>query len=283
MIDAVAIQPGLGGLQLASAHAVATGAGVIVAVVDTGVDADHPLLAGALAGGGFDFVGNDFDPDEERNFTDDDGDGLVDEQFGHGTFIASLVRVVAPEALVLPVRVLDDEGFGTSSSVAAGIFWAVDAGAHVVNVSVDIPNAPDVVKAALEYARDRGVVVVAAAGNRGRPDIDFPARLDEAIGVAAVDGFGARAPFSNAGEKVGLSAPGVGLLGAMPLERNPAGTARWSGTSFAAPLVAGSAALVRQAFPGLDAEQVEARLRATATPLAPALGAGLVQPAAAVR
>lgn len=286
----ISSQPQLGVLGLQEAHAIATGAGVLVAVVDTGVDFGHPFLAGSLDAGGYDFIDDDFDPGERRNFIDDDNDGLVDEQYGHGTFVASLVLAVAPGARILPVRALDDEGFGTAETVAAGIVWAVDTGARVINVSVDIPNAPETVKSAIRYAKSRDVVVVASAGNDARSRIDFPARFEETLAVAAVDASGVRAPFTNFEEKVSLSAPGVDLIGAMPMDRNPPGTARWSGTSFAAPLVAGTAALVREAFPALDREGVRQRLRSTATPLDPLnpglagkLGAGLIHPPSALR
>ena len=283
-------QPALANLDLTAAHAVTTGGGIVVAVVDTGLDPTQPFLAGQIEPGGFDFLDQDGDPTDERNFLDDDGDGVADEQFGHGTFVASMILAVAPDARILPVRSLDAEGFGTASTVAAGIVWAADMGAAVICVSVDIPDASKVVKEAIGYAEDQDVLIVAAAGNSGANDLVFPARFGDVVGVAAVDATGVVAPFSNVGSKTSLVAPGVELIGAVPLTMNPPGTARWSGTSFAAPLVAGSAALVRSAMPALDRGEVAQRLRDTAAPvdaLNPAhvgrLGAGLVQPAAALR
>ncbi|MFQ5845806.1 MAG: S8 family serine peptidase, partial [Planctomycetota bacterium] len=240
----IADQGALTGAGLPAAHQVTRGAGVVVAVVDTGVDFSHAFLQGSLHPGGFDFIGQDADPSEERNFLDDDGDGRVDEQYGHGTYVASLVHAVAPDAMILPVRALDDEGFGTASAVSAAVAYAVDMGVQVINVSVDIPNSPEAVQEAIDYAQERGVVVVAAAGNEGLSGVVFPARYREVIGVTAV-GPGDVAPaFANHGSQVDLVAPGVDLIGAVPLSLNPLGTARWSGTSFAAPLVAGGAALV---------------------------------------
>jgi subtilisin family serine protease len=272
------------------AQAISTGAGVVVAVVDTGIDFGHPAVAGHVAPGGFDFIGQDPDPRDERDFRDNDKDGAIDEQYGHGTFVASLVLAVAPDATILPVRVLDAEGFGTSSTVAAGIVWAVDAGAGVINISADLPDDPEMVKESVRYARDRGVLVVAAAGNSGTTRIAFPARFDEVVGVTAVDATGTKPPFANSGEDVSLVAPGVSMLGAMPFDLSPSGTAWWSGTSFAAPVVAGTAALVRSAQPGLTAQGVRQRLGATAMPVDPmnpgfagGLGSGLVQPLAALQ
>jgi subtilisin family serine protease len=288
-VAAIALQPALAVLDLGAAHALGTGAGVVVAVVDTGIDPAHPAVAGRIAPNGFDFVGRDADPTEERNFTDDDRDGLLDEQYGHGTFVASIVLAVAPDARVLPVRCLDDEGVGTVSSIAAGVYWAVDAGAQVVNVSVEVPETSGVLKHAIDYAHDRGVLLVAAAGNGGRSEVTFPARYGGVVAVAAVTEGGVAAPFTNFGSAVSVVAPGVAMLGAMPFDVAPAGTARWSGTSFAAPVVSGVAALVRARFPALSREAVRKRIEAAATPvdalnpsLVGRLGRGLVNAAAAV-
>ncbi|MHC4973720.1 MAG: S8 family peptidase [Planctomycetota bacterium] len=289
LLGAIAVQPGLDLLDLAAAQVVTRGAGVVVGVVDTGVDVTHPYLMANLEPNGFDFIDGDPDPNETRDFVDNDEDGLVDEQFGHGTFVASLVLAVAPDARILPVRALNDDGIGTTSTVAAGIIWAVDNGAHIVNVSVDIPSASEPVREAIHYAEAREVVVVAAGGNSGDNQVIFPARFSDVIGVAAVDGTGVVPDFSNVGSMVNLVAPGVDLIGAYPMTESPDGTAHWSGTSFSAPLVAGSAALVIAVSPGLQADEVIRRLEDTAMSVdalnpmfAGRLGDGLVQPAAAV-
>jgi len=289
-VASIPVQPGLSAFDLPAAHAISTGAGVVVAVADTGIDPGHPALAGHIAPGGFDFIGQDPDPRDERDFIDNDGDGLVDEQYGHGTFVSSLVLAVAPDAMILPVRVLDADGFGTSSTVAAGIIWAADAGADVINLSADLPNGPEIVKEAVRYARNRGAVVVAAAGNTGGTDIAFPARFSDVLGVTAVDDTGRKPSFASSGSSVSLVAPGVSVLGALPMDLSPSGTARWSGTSFAAPLVAGAAALVRAVSPGLPPGAVQQRLTDNAMnvdPLNPGLagqlGKGLVQPLPALQ
>jgi subtilisin family serine protease len=290
LIDQIAAQVALDPLNLLAAHAVARGAGRVVAVVDTGVDPTHPLLAGRIAPGGFDFIDGDTDPRDERNGLDDDRDGIVDDQYGHGTFIASLVLTVAPESQILPVRVLDDEGVGTASGVSAGILWAVEQGADIVSVSIDMPVPSDALKDAIDYANNRGVLVVAAAGNGGLPDLIFPARLGDVVAVAAVDSSGVGAPFTNFDSDVDFVAAGVDMLGAVPLDLNPFGTAHWSGTSFAAPIVAGCLALVGSANPGEQSTVWLERLKQTALPvdglnpaLAGKLGVGLVQPAAALQ
>ena len=284
LIDSIPAQMSLLPLGLPGAHTHSTGAGTIVAVVDTGIDPGHPFLAGRIAPGGFDFIDGDPDPIEERNFVDDDRDGRVDDQFGHGTFVASLVLAAAPDARILPIRALDDEGYGNASTVASAIYWAVERGARVINVSVDIEMDPHVVADAIDFAKANDVVVVAAAGNSGLPDVVFPARYSEVVAVAATDADGVVAPFSNFGSAIDLSAPGVAMLGAVPAELNASGTALWSGTSFATPLVSGVAALLCAVDPGLRPEEVLQRLQAAALPLDDLnpvregeLGAGLVR------
>lgn len=283
-------QPALGPLALDAAHAFSTGAGVVVAVVDTGIDFAHPFFAGRIAPGGFDFVDADMDPSEVRNFVDEDADGRTDEQFGHGTFVASLVLAAAPDAMILPVRVLNDEGIGTVATVAAGILHAVSSGAKVINVSVDIPESAGAVKDAIERARDAGAMVVAAAGNEGQEMLIFPARYSGVVAVTALRADGVVAPFANRDSRIALAAPGVDLLGAVPLSLNPQGTAVWSGTSFATPLVAGSAALLFSIAPDLGADEALDLLRASAVPVDPLnpglagkLGAGRVHPLAALQ
>jgi len=290
LIDAIAAQANLLPLELALAHVHSRGAGVVVAVVDTGIDPAHPVLLGHVEPGGYDFVDGDPDPRDERNGIDDDADGMVDEQYGHGTFVASLVLTVAPEARVLPIRVLDDEGRGNVSGVSAGIVLAVDRGARVINVSIDVPVSSEALRDAIDYAHERGAIVVAAAGNEGQSQLIFPARLGDVVAVAAVDAAGVGAPFTNYSSDVDFVAPGLDMIGAVPLDLNPVGTAHWSGTSFAAPLVTGSIALVAAAHPGEPATSWIERLAETALPvdgtnpnLSGKLGAGLVRPGLALQ
>jgi subtilisin family serine protease len=289
VLEDIPAQIAFEGLGLDQAHALGGGTGVIVAVIDTGVDLAHPFLAGRIEPTGFDFIDGDFDPGEERDFLDNDADGLVDEQFGHGTFVASLALTVAPDARILPVRSLNDDGVGTTSAIAAGIVWAADNGAEIINVSVDIPNAPEAVKEAVRYAESRDIVVVGAAGNDGDLQVIFPARFGGVIGVTAVDASGVVPEFANVGSHVSLVAPGVDLIGAFPTSGSASGTARWSGTSFAAPIVSGAAALVRSRFMDLPMDDLTRLLEDTARPvdhlnplLDGLLGDGLVQPAAAL-
>lgn len=283
---AVDAQPAFTLTGVVQARGMASGAGVVVAVLDTGILPGHPDLAGRLLPG-FDLVDGDEDPEDGPNGVDDDGDGLVDEGVGHGTFVAGLVAAIAPEARILPVRVLDSDARGTSLGVARGILRAVDAGAHVVNLSLGVRRPAGVLQDAISDARGRGVLVVVAAGNASLDsDVTFPAPLSDVLAVTAVDASGVRAPFANVSSKVDLAAPGVGILA----PHAGGGYAEWSGTSFAAPFASAGAALVISADPGMRPRDAARVLEDAAAPLdaqnpavAGRLGAGLLDLPAAIR
>lgn len=269
------------------AHAVTTGAGAVVAVVDSGVMAGHPDLQGRL-GAGYDFVQNDPIPQDGN---------------GHGTHVSGIVGAntdnaigvasVAPGATILPVRVLDDSGGGDSATVARGIDWAVEHGAQVINLSLgpDVPilsNDPDF-NATIERALDRGVIVVAAAGNSGLPACDQPSGQGRLLCVGSVDRRRNRSYFSNFGSGLGLVAPGgSGLPG--PDEGilstwNDGGYRELDGTSQATPHVAGVAALLVSR--GVRGQAAVRRIVDTATDVGPPgpdpqFGAGIVNARRAV-
>jgi membrane-anchored mycosin MYCP len=267
-----------------------TGAGVTVAVVDDGVDADHPQLRdNVLRGRDFFLVG-----ELPGNFSCD----------SHGTAAASIIaaqpaegvgfRGAAPDSRILPVRITDrelnDDGQPTPidpGTVAQGIRWAADQGAEVINLSLSGYGDFKPVRDAVAYARSKDALLVAAAGNRqgedGGPRKSFPASYDGVLGVGSIDIAGARSDGSQIGPYVDLVAPGEGVLAATRV----AGHTYWTGTSFATPFVAATAALVRAAWPKLTAPEVAERLMATAAPArggrgSPEYGAGVVDPYRAV-
>ncbi|MFJ8686333.1 type VII secretion-associated serine protease mycosin [Micromonospora wenchangensis] len=265
----------------------ATGAGVIVAVVDSGVDRRHPQLRGRVLDG--------------ADFLDPGGDGTRDCA-GHGTGVASIIaagqaggvafRGLAPDARILPVRVSEQqvvEGREAGRTVSAAGFaqavrWAVDHDADVLNLSVVLYADNPAVRDAIDYALRRDVVVVAAAGNLhdGGDPLPYPAAYDGVLGVGAVTPTGVRAPFSQVGPYVDLVAPGGDVLMAAPGQ----GHRQAEGTSYAAPFVAGTAALLRQYRPELDAAEVARRIVGTTDPTPGGreggYGAGVLNPYRAV-
>jgi type VII secretion-associated serine protease mycosin len=273
-------QPHLETVRARSAWARTLATGVTVAVVDTGVQASHPDLTGRVLRG-YDFVDRDRDANDEE---------------GHGTLVAGVVAAntnngvgvagVAWDARILPVRVLDDDGAGYDSDVAAGIIWAADQGAQVINLSLGGPEPSSVLADAVAYAIGKGRVVVAAAGNSGIEERSYPAALPGVVSVGATDAAGRLADFSTQGDWVTLAAPGFDVLSTQPTWTGEA-YGWFDGTSAAAPVVAGVAALVRAQTPSLNPAQVTARLRTTARDAGPrgvdpAYGAGVVDATRAV-
>jgi len=225
-------------LRVAQAQRVADGAGVTVAVVDTGVDLNHPALAERLVAG-YDFVEGDAEPDDSANGLDDDQDGVVDEGAGHGTHVAGIVTLVAPQARLMPVRVLDSEGVGSYFDIVAGIVYAAEHGAQVINLSLGGTHDAAFLHAAVEYALGKGALVVAAAGAY---QVDYPARYAGVISVGATTMRGQPAEFSDFDEgQVTVYAPGVSIYSTY----FDGGYAWWTGTSMATAFVAGEAALLR--------------------------------------
>lgn len=229
------------------------GKGVTVAVLDTGADQNHRDLKGQITAG--------------KNFTNSSA-GWADVQ-GHGTHCAGVVAGaandvglvgVAPEARLLIGKVLGDNGAGASTWIAAGIDWAVDQGADVISMSLGGPSPDQWTKAAVQRATERGVIVVAAAGNEGPGDntVGYPGGYPECVCVAAIDSGNRVATFSSRGPNVYVSGPGVNIRSAYPGDR----FATMSGTSMATPHVAGVAALWVAAHPEIPKAERPAKFKA---------------------
>jgi subtilisin family serine protease len=233
-------------LGLPAAHAISQGAGVVVAVIDTGVQLTHPELAGRLTTARIDFVDGDNVPEDEFS-------GGTDYGAGHGTHVAGIIHLVAPQAQIMPIRVLDTDGRGYSFVIGEAILYALENGADVINLSLGMPeSASYYLEDIVEEATQQGVVVVAAAGNLNSTQKQFPAATECALGVTAIDPNRVKADFASFGGWVSLAAPGVGIHSTLPVD----GYGSWSGTSMAAPFAAGQAALLLSLDPDLDVVQV---------------------------
>jgi subtilisin family serine protease len=163
----------------------------------------------------------------------------------------------------MPIRVLNADGLGTERQVADGIRYAVDRGAHVINLSLGTTREARLVREAVTYAQQRNVVVVASIGSHSREEITAPARFPNVLGVAATDNNDRKTGFSNYHASVAVSAPGMRLYSTYW----DGGWAWGSGTSFSTALVAGAAALVRGMHPTWDATSVQDTIRNTSAPI----------------
>lgn len=223
------------------AHAMSKnfGAGIKVAVIDTGVDLNHPALVGKFAPSSEwrDYVDNDNVPNDEP--------GTNGKAYGHGTAATGIILQVAPKATILPLRVLDPKGKGDLSNVVKAIDQAILSGANVINLSLGSVQSDLALTQEITYAKTKGVYVIAAAGNNGK-DANYPAKnshqenvIGYLFGVGSIDASEALSSFTSRGEGVLAYAPGEQIYTLLP--NNRVGYA--TGTSFATPLVTGAFAL----------------------------------------
>jgi len=281
-------------VQAASSFA-ATGTG-IVAVIDTGVDTTHPVLQGVLLQG-YDFTRN-------QNGGSELGDvnqstmgvvngayiaqvnqstmAVVNQQgattfsqtqyaaFGHGTMVAGIIHLVAPTAGIMPLKAFNADGTGNLSDVLRAIYYAAHHGANILSMSFDFKSYSRELSNATNYATRSGLVCVASVGNDGQQVMVYPAGFSNVIGVASTANDDTLSSFSNYGRPpVWLGAPGEGIISTYPYGTYAAG---W-GTSFSAPLVSGTVALMRSVNAAVD-QQAAAQAISHATYISPALGYG---------
>ena len=216
------------------------GRGIKVAILDSGIDRRNSNLDGV-------------------QIQEIDLIGGSDMSRGHGTAIASIIAGnekgqlgLSPSASLLSIRVLDSQGEGDSFTVAKGIIKAADQGAQVINLSLGGSSGGTVLKNAIEYAHQKGAVVVAAVGNEGVEGVSYPAKFEKVIGVTSVDSNGRQSSFANYGEGVDIAAPGVGVFTAWENEE----MVSFSGTSTATAFVSGALAAELSKNPNLSSDQV---------------------------
>jgi thermitase len=271
---------GMDAISAPAAWDITTGASsTIVAVVDTGIAA-HPEFAGRLLEG-YDFVNDDTDA------TDDEG---------HGTSVAGIIGATGANgagmagldwaARLLPVKVMDETGSGWTSDVAAGVTWAADHGARVINMSLGGPGKSSTLKKAVAYAVKKGAVVVAAAGNEATSVPSYPAGYPGVLSVSALEGS-RLAYFSDFGPNVDVAAPGCAIRTIAGIA-GPTAYGDFSGTSASAPFVSGVASLVVGRNPHLSGAAVSRIVTSTADDLGPtgwdaSFGWGRVDAARALR
>jgi len=280
---------------------------VTIAIIDTGVDLNHPDLAAKIwtnpGETGLDGNGND----KRTNGMDDEGDGYVDDwrgwdfvngdndpqdDYGHGTHVSGIAAAASDNGIgiagmawgakIMPLKILDSSGNGSDSDVAAAMVWAADHNANIINLSLggDAPAA--VMEAAINYAHGHGVTVVAAAGNTGKPGVLYPAAYPNAIAVAATNSNNNHASFSSYGAEVDLAAPGAGIYSTYWTPGSGSTYTTLSGTSMSTPHVTGVAALLASLPQFNKPDKIRLALEETTLDLGPVChdpfyGLGLVQ------
>jgi subtilisin family serine protease len=260
-------QPAMQLTNAQKALAYANGHGVVVADINSLVDYSHPALKGHLTGG-YDFIsakpsaeaslnqsGSDFLDQSGSDFLDQSGSDFLDQNglsllsnlvgnnpaYGHGTLCAGIIAVSAPGAMIMPLRAFDNNGSSDEFMLAKAIRYAVDHGAQVINMSFGTLSDSPAIHSSINYAVSHGVTLVASAGNNNTSAVQYPAAYAGVTAVSATDDQDIKGSFSNYGAYVAVDAPGVNIISAYPGGMY----SMVSGTSFSAPMVSATAALVR--------------------------------------
>lgn len=273
------------------------GAG-IVADIDTGVDPGHPALSSVLLPG-YDFTRNQVGGSEMTDFTshppppchacqpvivnqssaailDQSSAAILDGNvkyaaFGHGTMVMGVIHLVAPNAQLLPLKAFHSDGTGYLSDILRAVYFAVQNGANILNMSFDTLTASPELTKAMDYANESNVICIASAGNDGAQEIVYPAAIqNDVMGVASTSDLDTRSTFSNFGNAiVWVAAPGEGIITTYPFSTYAAG---W-GTSFSAPFVSGTSSLLLSLAPTANESQTATAV-AHAIPIGSGLGNG---------
>jgi subtilisin family serine protease len=257
-----------------------------IAVIDTGIDTTHPALQ-AVVTAGYDFVHNTNNPDEKQDLgssvtisqgdtgqpgqvsqsaeavLDQSAEAVLDgdpqyADFGHGTMTSGVVHLVAPLAQIMPLKAFSSDGTGYASDVLRAIYYAIDHGAEILNMSFSFTQSSPELKRAIDVANMSGLICVAAAGNDGLETMVYPAGLNnEVMGIASTNNYDVRSDFSNYGSSlVWVAAPGEGIVTTYPFGHY---AAAW-GTSFSTPFVSGTAALLLSVSPSADQSMAQSAI-----------------------
>lgn len=269
---------------------------IVVAVIDSGIDTAVPQLAGKIWINPNEIAGNSIDDDRNGyiddingwDFRDEDTSSLIGSKFHwHGTFVAGIIASVAPGIRIMDLRFLDSRNLFYGSDwkrFVAAIDYAVDNGADIINLSVYANGKPPLIlEQAMQRARQHGVIVVGIAGNDGKSQVCYPGKYSSVLAVTATDREDHLASFSNYGSEVTVTAPGEKITSLFP--GGVAGTS--SGTSFAAPHVSGTLALILSSHPGITPSRAITLLERTSVDLGSSgndrqFGAGLIDAGKAV-
>jgi thermitase len=248
---------GMSKIEAAAAWQKTTGEGVKVAVVDTGIDYNHPDFGNRVIDKGRDFASNHADAMDDH-YHGTHCAGTIGAGLGNGGVVG-----VAPNVSLIAVKVLSASGSGSYDGVANGIIYAADAGAQVLSMSLGGPQSSKVIDDAVKYALGKGVLVVAAMGNENSESPSYPAACAGVMPVGATTVSDTRSSFSNFGKHISVGAPGSDILSTVP----HGGYKLLSGTSMATPHTSGLAALVKAAHPEFSAAQIRAKIEQTADDL----------------
>ncbi|MFH2037207.1 MAG: S8 family serine peptidase [Candidatus Zixiibacteriota bacterium] len=234
------------------ANLISTGEGVLIGIIDNGIAFEHPLFQGFIANNGYDFNDNDTDPSEEPGIA-----------FGHGTFVAGLIKRVAPDCQIVPLRAFNGDGLGTVFSIAQAIYWAIDNDLNILNMSFSLNTTEFLIAEATRIASQNNIIMVASCGNDGLEIMTYPAAYNNVIAVTSIDKQELLADFSNYGKYLDVCAPGVDIYSSLAGEYE---WGTWSGTSFSTPMVSAACALVSSIIEdnGSIASRVKGIIRSSA-------------------
>lgn len=239
-------------IKIDSANILASGENIVVAVIDNGVEFDHPLFNNSFVSTGYDLVDEDDYAAEVYGYV-----------YGHGTFVSGIIKRVAPDCKLLPIRAFDGDGQSNSFDITKAIQLAINDsfGVDVINMSFGMYTSNPAIEDAINIANNQNIAIVAAPGNDNTLTTSYPAAYPGVIAVSAIDNFDIRADFSNYGEYIDVCAPGVDVYSSLAGEYE---WGTWSGTSFSAPMATGICALMKELKPDLTSIEIEENIRLAA-------------------